>query len=48
MPYGATGYPHEKEPGAEIPLWAIILIAVILVLIVVAGVVRSEKKSKKK
>jgi len=48
MPFGATKYPHEKEPGAEIPFWAIIiLIAVILVLIVVVGVVRSEKKSKK-
>jgi len=48
MPYGATSYPHEKEPDAEIPLWAIILIAVILVLIVVAGAVRSDKKNKKK
>ena len=48
MQYGATSYPHEKEPDAEIPLWAIILIAVILVLIVVAGAVRSDKKNKKK
>ena len=44
MPYGATSYPHEKEPDAEIPLWAIILIAVILVLILVAVAAHNKKK----
>jgi len=45
MPFGATGYPHEKEP---LPFWleylAVIIIIVAFVILLLVGVVIRKKK----
>ena len=46
MPFGATGYPHEKEP---LPFWLeyfVVIIGIIVIVIVLAAVVfyRTKKK----
>jgi hypothetical protein len=46
MPYGATSYPHEKEPKSVISLWSVSIIVIALVVIIVA-VVTAHKKGKK-
>jgi len=51
MPFGATGYPHEKQPQSflEKYFWYIVIIViVILIILAIAGLSRKQKKSKKK
>jgi hypothetical protein len=48
MPYGATSYPHAKEP-AKIPIWIILAVVIILVIVIVAmAAAYSSKKKRKK
>jgi len=44
MPFGATSYPHEKQP---LPLMMIIIVA-LLIIILLAGAAALAVKSKKK
>ncbi len=43
MPFGATDYPHERERQPIIPIWALLIVIVILAIIAAAAV-RSHKK----
>jgi len=47
MPFGATAYPHEKQPASMLQkyFWIIILLAVIVIILIIAGA--SSKKKKK-
>jgi hypothetical protein len=46
MPFGATSYPHAKEPAPAVPLW-IIAIVVIIIMVLVGAVVVANRKRKK-
>ena len=46
-PYGATEYPHEKEPVQKIPL-TYIIIALIAIILIIAVIVVATKRKKKK
>ena len=50
MPYGATSYPHEKEPKKflEQYQWFIIVLIIIILLILVAAVSVKRKRPKRK
>ena len=45
MPFGATGYPHEKQPVTLLDqyLWLIILLVVILIIIIIMVIPRRKK-----
>jgi len=45
-PFGATGYPHEKEPELEILAWVILAIVIILVIII-SGITIRRRETKK-
>ncbi len=46
MPFGATGYPHEREPEPLIPIW--LLVVVIIILVIIAAIVIGTRKDKNK
>ncbi|MEF8879198.1 MAG: hypothetical protein V5A64_02245, partial [Candidatus Thermoplasmatota archaeon] len=43
MPFGATGYPHEREPQPIQPLWILILVVLVVVIAVAAFVIKKKK-----
>jgi len=43
-PFGATSYPHAKEPQPKIPLWVIVVIIIILLLVVGVAAIRGKKR----
>jgi len=47
MPFGATGYPHERKPEFVIPLWVVAIIAIVLLIIVAVVAVIRKKAGKK-
>ncbi len=44
MPFGATHYPHEKEPQPMLPIWLIGVIIVIILLLVALVAIGKRKK----
>jgi len=46
MPFGATGYPHEKEPKTFLDNYLFLIIIIILILIAIFAIIK-RKKSKK-
>jgi hypothetical protein len=46
MPFGATDYPHEREPEPLIPIW--LLVVVIIILIIIAAIVIGTRNDKNK
>jgi hypothetical protein len=44
MPFGATSYPREREPQPFLPIWLLVVIALIVILLLVlAGISRKKK-----
>jgi len=44
MPFGATSYPHAKEPAPAVPLWIIVIVVIIIMSLVGAVVVDRKRK----
>ena len=43
-PYGATEYPHEKEPSAKISVWLVIILIIILIIILLGVIIKRKKR----
>ena len=47
MPYGATSYPHEKEPVNLLSQYLVYIIIAIIIILIIVAVAKVKKKSKK-
>ena len=47
MPYGATSYPKEKQPGPEISVYLLFAILIIIILVIAIAASKSSKNNKK-
>jgi len=48
MPYGATGYPHEKQPQSFLEKYLVFIVIIIVILLIAMVVFSKRKNSKKK